>query len=151
MGSILSIDIMQFRSETGRYKSLHERAIKRLAEQRRVFEEKIDQLKDKPKGELDVLKAETVKLKRQVKTLQDLGRKCPARLRDIRETQIVGTRMDYGCSAKPLAGTGNGGEITPRARLCPLARSVSKTRRGLFGGTPRREMAWELPRKRRVL
>jgi transposase len=72
MEKVLSSELIRLRSNLGRYRSLHQRALKRLDDQRARHREEVCQLKADFHSRIEALSDEIVQLKRQVKTLQDL-------------------------------------------------------------------------------
>lgn len=72
MTTTLETEIVRLRNEAGRFRSLHKRAKKRLADQRAKHREKVTRLKDEHAAREDALKREVLELKLQVKKLRDL-------------------------------------------------------------------------------
>jgi phage host-nuclease inhibitor protein Gam len=72
MSNISSSEIIKLRKQAGRYKELHERAVKRLESQSLEHTEKVDKLKISYDRQIDTLKSELISLKETIRTLQDL-------------------------------------------------------------------------------
>ena len=72
MTTALENEIMRLRKEAEKFRSLHERAKKRLADQHAKHREKMAELKAEQKAREEALKREVLELKLQVKKLRDL-------------------------------------------------------------------------------
>ena len=72
MATVSDNEIIRLRREAGRFRSLHERAKKRLAEQQAKHRETVAKLKVEHTAREEALKREVLELKLRVKKLQDL-------------------------------------------------------------------------------
>lgn len=72
MTTTMETEIIRQRSEAGKFRSLHERAKKRLAAQQARHQEKVARLKEEHAAREEALKREIIELKLQVKKLRDL-------------------------------------------------------------------------------
>lgn len=72
MATTLETETIRLRNEAGKFRSLHERAKRRLADQRAKHRRKLAELKAECEAREEALKREVLELKLQVKKLRDL-------------------------------------------------------------------------------